>query len=213
MNTNYIQNSYKMDSFQTRIDSQLMLSVIELKPNHFTTTAFIHHLIEEGYKKKLEDLQKIKNMQAYIYTLKNETENLEEQKEEQKEKINKKEKQEEKVIPEDLKPYTELIKNFWKVKKGSKSIQAWKQQITEYRKFLDKYNSKVLIEQLETGILNGTWCSLTVKNYEQYYLKNNKFIPPEQTEKHPSSKVFKASDHVLPKTLAELKAEADRYGV
>ena len=56
MNTNYIQNSYKMDSFQTRIDSQLMLSVIELKPNHFTTTAFIHHLIEEGYKKKLEDL-------------------------------------------------------------------------------------------------------------------------------------------------------------
>ena len=202
-----------MDSFQTRIDSQLMLSVIELKPNHFTTTAFIHHLIEEGYKKKLEDLQKIKNMQAYIYTLKNETENLEEQKEEQKEKINKKEKQEEKVIPEDLKPYTELIKNFWKVKKGSKSIQAWKQQITEYRKFLDKYNSKVLIEQLETGILNGTWCSLTVKNYEQYYLKNNKFIPPEQTEKHPSSKVFKASDHVLPKTLAELKAEADRYGV
>ena len=202
-----------MDSFQTRIDSQLMLSVIELKPNHFTTTAFIHHLIEEGYKKKLEDLQKIKNMQAYIYTLKNETENLEEQKEEQKEKINKKEKQEEKVIPEDLKPYTELIKNFWKVKKGSKSIQAWKQQITEYRKFLDKYNSKILIEQLETGILNGTWCSLTVKNYEQYYLKNNKFIPPEQTEKHPSSKVFKASDHVLPKTLAELKAEADRYGV
>ena len=58
-----------MDSFQTRIDSQLMSSVIEVKPNHFTTTAFIHHLIEEGYKKKLEDLQKIKNMQAYIYTL------------------------------------------------------------------------------------------------------------------------------------------------
>lgn len=202
-----------MDSFQTRIDSQLMSSVIEVKPNHFTTTAFIHHLIEEGYKKKLEDLQKIKNMQAYIYTLKNETENLEEQKEEQKEKINKKEKQEEKVIPEDLKPYTELIRNFWKVKKGSKSIQAWKQQITEYRKFLDKYNSKVLIEQLENGILNGTWCSLTVKNFEQYYLKNNKFAPPEPSTPHPSSKVFKASDHLQPKTLAELKAEADKYGV
>ena len=152
-------------------------------------------------------------MQAYIYTLKNETENLEEQKEEQKEKINKKEKPEEKVIPEDLKAYTELIRNFWKVKKGSKSIQAWKQQITEYRKFLSKYNSKVLIEQLETGILNGTWCSLTVKNYEQYYLKNNKFTPPEPVEKHPSGRVFKASEQDLPKTLAELKAEAVKRGV
>ena len=202
-----------MDSFQTRIDSQLLASVIEVKPNHFTTTAFIHHLIEEGYKKKLKDLHKIKNMQAYIYTLKNETENLEEQKEEQKEKINKKEKPEEKVIPEDLKVYTELIRNFWKVKKGSKSIQAWKQQITEYRKFLSKYNSKVLIEQLETGILNGTWCSLTVKNYEQYYLKNNKFTPPEPVEKHPSGRVFKASEQDLPKTLAELKAEAAKRGV
>ena len=198
-----------MDFTSTRIDNQLLKSIGTIKPKHFTTTAFIHHLIEEGFKKKLEDLHKIKNMQTYIHTLNNENINLEKQNKEPKEKINKKEK----VIPQDLKPYTEKINSFWKVKKGSKSIQAWKQQIAEYRKFLSKYNSKVLIEQLETGILNGTWCSLTVKNYEQYYLKNNKFTPPEPVEKHPSGRVFKASEQDLPKTLAELKAEAVKRGV
>jgi hypothetical protein len=199
-----------MTTFQPKIDSEVLQSIDEIKPKYITTTAFINQLLEEGIEyKKL----KKQNMFNYIYTLKNENINLEEQKEEQKEKINKKEKPEEKVIPEDLKPYTELIKNFWKVKKGSKSVQAWKQQITEYRKFIDKYNSRILIEQLETGILNGTWCSLTVKNYEQYYLKNNKFTPPEPVEKHPSGRVFKASEQSLPKTLAELKAEAVKRGV
>ena len=55
---------------------------------------------------------------------------------------------------------------FWKVKKGSKSIQAWKQQITEYRKFIEKYGEKVLRDQLEQGILAGTWNGCTIKNYE-----------------------------------------------
>ena len=195
-----------MTTFQPKIDSEVMQSIDEIKPKYITTTAFINQLLEEAIEYK--QLKK-QNMFNYIYTLNNKNINLEEQNKEPKEKINKKEK----VIPEDLKNYTELIRSFLKVKKGSKSIQAWKQQITEYRKFLSKYNSKVLIEQLETGILNGTWCSLTVKNYEQYYLKNNKFSPPEPVEKHPSGRVFKASEQDLPKTLAELKAEAVKRGV
>ena len=195
-----------MTTFQPKIDSEVMQSIDEIKPKYITTTAFINQLLEEAIEYK--QLKK-QNMFNYIYTLNNKNINLEEQNKEPKEKINKKEK----VIPEDLKNYTELIRSFWKVKKGSKSIQAWKQQITEYRKFLSKYNSKVLIEQLENGILNGTWCSLTVKNYEQYYLKNNKFSPPEPVEKHPSGRVFKASEQDLPKTLAELKAEAVKRGV
>ena len=109
-----------------------MQSIDEIKPKYITTTAFINQLLEEAIEYK--QLKK-QNMLNYIYNFNTHNLNLEEQKEEQKEKINKKEKQEEKVIPEDLKPYTELIENFWKVKKGSKSIQAWKQQITEYRKF------------------------------------------------------------------------------
>ena len=195
-----------MTSFQPKIDSDVMEIIDEIKPNYITTTAFINQLLEEGIEyKKL----KKQNMFNYIYTLNNKNINLEEQNKEPKEKINKKEK----VIPEDLKSFTELINDFWKVKKGSKSFRAWQQQNTEYRKFLSKYNSKILIEQLETGILNGTWCSLTVKNYEQYYLKNNKFTPSAPVEKHPSGRVFKASEQELPKTLAELKAEAAKRGV
>ena len=194
-----------MNTYQTKIDSEVWESIDEIKPKYITTTAFINQLLEEGIEyKKL----KKQNMFNYIYTLNNKNINLEEQNEEPKEKINKKER----VIPDDLKPFTELINDFWQVKKGSKSFRAWKQQNTEYRKFIDKYNSKVLTEQLEAGILNGTWASLSVKNYEQYYLKNNKFKPPEPIENHPNQKVFKASDQNLPKTLAEINAEKIKRG-
>lgn len=204
-----------MNFTSTRIDNQLLKSIGTIKPKHFTTTAFIHHLIEEGFQKKLEDLHKIKNMQTYIHTLNNENLNLEEQDKEPKEKINKKEKVQ-KVIPEDLKAYTEKINSFWKVKKGSKSIDAWKQQIAEYRKFITKYNEKILIEQLDAGICSGKWSGITLVNYER--ITNNfskKYTPPEPIQKHPNTKVFKASDHLkdLPKTLAELKAEAVKRGV
>ena len=202
-----------MSNFRPSIDDDLLQQVLQIKPKYLTSNGFINLLIETGYKTKL---QENKNMQLYIHTKPKElTDNLKEQKEEQKEKINKKEKQQEKVIPEDLKTHTELINDFWKVKKGSKSIQAWKQQITEYRKFVAKYGHNILKEQLEAGILNGTWCSLTVKNYEQYYLKNHKIYSNGEplTNNHPSQKVYKASDHVLPKTLAELKAESAKYGV
>ena len=50
-------------------------------------------------------------------------------------------------------------------KKGSKSIQAWKQQITEYRKFIEKYGEKVLRDQLEQGILQ-VHGRVYNKNYE-----------------------------------------------
>ena len=92
---------------------------------------------------------------------------------EQKEKINKKEKQE-KIIPEDLLHLQTLIDDFWKVKKGSKSLQAWKLQITEYRKFIDKYSEQILKDQLEAGILAGTWKGCTIKNYETISKIQNK---------------------------------------
>ena len=106
---------------------------------------------------------------------------------EQKEKINKKEKQE-KIIPEDLQHLQTLIDDFWKVKKGSKSIQAWKQQITEYRKFIQKYGEQILRDQLEAGILAGTWKGCTIKNYETISKISSKgFV--EENKPHPNQKV------------------------
>ena len=203
-----------MTSFQPKIDSEVLQSIDEIKPKYITTTAFINQLLEEGIEyKKL----KKQNMFNYIHTLNNENLNLEKQNEEPKEITNKLVKEKvQKVIPEDLKPYTEKINSFWKVKKGSKSIDAWKQQIAEFRKFIDKYNEKILIEQLDAGICSGKWSGITLVNYER--ITNNfskKYTLPEPIQKHPNTKVFKASDHLkdLPKTLAELKAEAVKRGV
>ena len=169
------------------IDQSLIEKIIAIKPKYITTTAFLNMLLEDAYIARCE---KKKNMTPYIHTMIKTFDKCEERRElerkEQKEKINKKEKQE-KIIPDDLLHLQTLIDDFWKVKKGSKSIQAWKQQITEYRKFIDKYGEKVLRDQLEAGILAGTWKGCTIKNYESIRKINNPFVEEEKV--HPNQKV------------------------
>ena len=150
-----------------------------------TATVFLNSMLEDAYKSRCKELQ---YMALYIHKdNKLDKEGLE--RKEQKEKINKKEKQE-KIIPEDLQHLQTLIDDFWKVKKGSKSIQAWKQQITEYRKFIQKYGEQILRDQLEAGILAGTWKGCTIKNYETISKINNKgFV--EENKPHPNQKIVK----------------------
>jgi len=178
----------KMTPLRTRIDDNVTEKIKKLQPTHLSRQAFINELILLGILQKYKEQN---NMALYIHKdNKLDKEGLE--RKEQKEKINKKEKQE-KIIPEDLKHLQTLIDDFWKVKKGSKSIQAWKQQITEYRKFIDKYGEQVLKDQLEQGILDGTWKGLKVSNYE-HILRITKaksatsgFL--EENKPHPNQKV------------------------
>ena len=169
------------------IDQSLIDKIVAIKPKYITTTAFLNILLEDAYIARCE---KKKNMTPYIHTMIEAFDEVDEQRElerkEQKEKINKKEKQE-KNIPDDLLHLQTLIDDFWKVKKGSKSIQAWKQQITEYRKFIEKYGEKILRDQLEAGILAGTWKGCTIKNYESIRKINNSFVEEEKV--HPNQKV------------------------
>ena len=170
------------------IDQSLIDKIVAIKPKYITTTAFLNILLEDAYIARCE---KKKNMTPYIHTMIEAFDEVDEQRElerkEQKEKINKKEKQE-KIIPDDLLHLQTQIDDFWKVKKGSKSIQAWKQQITEYKKFIQKYGEKVLRDQLEAGILAGTWKGCTIKNYESISKINNKgFV--EENKPHPNQKV------------------------
>ena len=182
-----------MPTKRPTIDQSLIDKIVAIKPKYITTTAFLNMLLEDAYIARCE---KKKNMTPYIHTMVKAFDEVEEQRElerkEQKEKINKKEKQE-KNIPDDLLHLQTLIDDFWKVKKGSKSIQAWKQQITEYRKFIQKYGEQVLKDQLEQGILDGTWKGLKVSNYE-HILRITKakaatsgFI--EENKPHPNQKV------------------------
>ena len=172
-----------MTPLRTRIDDNVTEKIKKLQPTHLSRQAFINELILLGIVQKYKEQN---NMALYIHKdNKLDKEGLE--RKEQKEKINKKEKQE-KIIPEDLQDLQTLIDDFWKVKKGSKSIQAWKQQITEYRKFIQKYGEQILRDQLEAGILAGTWKGCTIKNYETISKINNKgFV--EENKTHPNQKV------------------------
>ena len=172
-----------MNTLRPALDMELITKILEIKPKYITTTAFLNLLLEDAYNVRCKN---DKNMALYIHKDK-ELDKKGLERKEQKEKINKKEKQE-KIIPDDLKHLQTLIDDFWKVKKGSKSIQAWKQQITEYRKFIEKYGEKVLRDQLEQGILAGTWKGCTIKNYESISKINNKgFV--EENKPHPNQKI------------------------
>ena len=168
------------------LDRSLIDKIIAIKPKYITTNGFINILLEDAYNDRVNKKVNLTNNIDYIHIKNKQLENKELERKEQKEKINKKEKQE-KIIPDDLLHLQTLIDDFWKVKKGSKSIQAWKQQITEYRKFIEKYGEKILRDQLEAGILAGTWKGCTIKNYESIRKINNPYVEEEKV--HPNQKV------------------------
>ena len=195
----YVQLLYKhcpitvqlMSTTRPTIDQSLIDKIVAIKPKYVTTNGFIHMLLEDAYNNRVNKKVNLTNNIDYIHINNKELENKELERKEQKEKINKKEKQE-KIIPDDLLHLQTLIDDFWKVKKGSKSIQAWKQQITEYKKFINKYGEKVLRDQLEAGILAGTWKGCTIKNYESIRKINNNFVEEEKV--HPNQKVVQFDD-------------------
>ena len=174
------------------LDKSLVDKITAIKPKYITTNGFINMLLEDAYNDRVNKKVNLTNNIDYIYTDNKDLEDKKLEKKEEKEKINKKEKQE-KIIPDDLKHLELPILDFWKVKKGSKSIQAWKQQIKECRKFIDKYGEKVLLDQLDAGILAGSWKGCTIKNYESIQKINTKFIEDEKV--HPNQKVAEFDEY------------------
>ena len=180
-----------MSKKRPTIEQSLIDKISAIKPKYITTNGFIHMLLEDAYNDRVNKKQNLTNNVDYIYTNNKELEdkkldnksidkNLE--RKEQKEKINKKEKQE-KNIPDDLKHFQTLIDDFWKVKN------------TEYRKFIDKYSEQILKDQLEAGILAGTWKGLKLSHYEEQQQRMNRFNKePETSAMHPNQKVVQFDD-------------------
>ena len=187
-----------MSTKRLTIDQSLIDKIAAIKPKYVTTNGFIHMLLEDAYNDRVNKKENLTNNVDYIYTNNKELEDKkldnkrldkDLERKEQKEKINKKEKQE-KIIPDDLLHLQTLIDDFWKVKKGSKSIQAWKLQITEYKKFIEKYGEQVLRDQLEAGILAGTWKGLKMSHYEEQMKRVKRFDKePEKEVIHPAQRV------------------------
>ena len=177
------------------IEQSLIDKIQSIKPSYITTRGFIHLLLEEAINFRVNKKVNLTNNIDYIYTDNKDLEDKKLEIKEQKEKINKKEKQE-KIIPDDLKHIEQLILEFWKTKKGSKSIESWKRQNTEYRKFIQKYGDDVLKDQLDAGILAGTWKGCTIKNYEEQQQRINRFNKePELTSVHPNQKVAEFDEY------------------
>ena len=177
------------------LDRSLIDKITAIKPKYITTNGFINMLLEDAYNERVNKKVNLTNNIDYIYTDNKHLEDKKLERKEQKEKINKKEKQE-KIVPDDLKHIESLILEFWKTKKGSKSIESWKRQNTEYRKFIDKYGVETLKDQLDAGILAGTWKGCTIKNYEEQQQRINRFNKePELTSMHPNQKVAEFDEY------------------
>ena len=107
-------------------------------------------------------------------------------------------------IPDKLKPFSDKIASFWRVKKGTKNRLAWSLQMGELEKILDNLGKKVLVEQLDQACMAGTWKQINYNRTIEYSDKKD-----EQIIKKPN--YFKASENQLPPTLAELGKTAKDY--
>ena len=97
-----------------------------------------------------------------------------------------------KPIDPALEAHGDLIRDFWRTKKGSKGDRAWSLLQTGLKAIQSAYSDDVVREQLELAI-NGKWQSITLANYERFKPQQKPW-QQEPANNHPASKVFKASD-------------------
>jgi hypothetical protein len=94
-------------------------------------------------------------------------------------------------IRENLLKHETLIREFWNVKRGSKSDSAWALLQTELTKIQDAHGDDRLEEQLQLGI-NGLWKGITMRNFQRFE-EPVKGGQKETQHRHPASRVFTAS--------------------
>jgi len=116
------------------------------------------------------------------------------------------------LIPK-LEKFEDLILEFFRIKKGSKSETAWSHLMTGLSSIQEKYGDTVVQEQLMAAI-NGKWASVTLKNYEQYGLITKKgFTPAEPQHKHPAyrdaSDVLAESERIAQQNLEHLRRKQE----
>jgi hypothetical protein len=89
----------------------------------------------------------------------------------------------------ELEPEAELIREFWRLKKGSKGETAWKLLTGELLKIRSKHGNTVMREQLELAI-NGKWQGITLRNYENFSAPKGN-TPAQPEHKHPAAREFR----------------------
>ncbi len=186
------------------IDADLIKDCQTRKPRWLSTTAFINQMVYDG----LEGVAEHVILKVPSGT---ETHKKEEKKENKSEgtlsntnrvsnSINKEKEIFKKVkfkfskelIPFELEQHSEKIEEFWKVKTGRKSEQAFNLLISNLIAIKKKYTDQTLTDQLDLAIAGGPkgpWSNVTLKNYETFSKQNS--WSPEPTPNHPASRVFR----------------------
>lgn len=96
------------------------------------------------------------------------------------------------VLRDNLKPFEELIQDFWRIKGGSKHDRAWALLQTELTKLQKQYGDDVVRQQIELAI-NGKWKGITESNYTRFLPKGPGGATAQPEARHPASRVFTAA--------------------
>lgn len=89
-----------------------------------------------------------------------------------------------------LESHGDLIREFWRIKKGSRGQTAWKLLMAQLCKMQERHGDAVVKDQLEMAI-NGKWAGISVARYEQFKApKGGRLAEAADATKHPASRLF-----------------------
>ena len=158
-----------MPQTSIRLASELVDYADRLKPKWKTTPRFIEDLLETALlgldgTNTLGKTQLASSLAEQVFTSTN--------KEEKEERVRAREDAApkpawDKTVPMGLTPHEDLIRDFWRTKKGSKGERAWNLLMGQLESIKVRHGSDVVREQLELAI-NGRWTSITLANYERF---------------------------------------------
>ena len=178
-----------MSTVQVKLSKRVVDAALAFKPDYDSNTAHLSRLLELAIDSQ-STLGKQPERAAYI------SNSLELDKEEKErahalslETINHPPAKAKPIDPA-LELHCDLIRDFWKAKKGSKGDRSWNLLQTGLKAIQKAYGDSVVKEQLELAI-NGRWQSITLANYERFRPTKQHLEP---VQNHPAQKVFKASD-------------------
>lgn len=97
-----------------------------------------------------------------------------------------------KIIDQELLNFEDLIREFWKIKGGTKSDTSWKLLMSGLKAIQEMDGDKAVETQLQEAI-NGKWKGISLRNYLQFKDKGKpKPWQQEPSSKHPAHQVFVA---------------------
>ena len=203
MYTSIIYQIHMNDSKPIKIRPKLFQELEAARPEVFTeTTTWVNYLVSIGLNfhlgldpygrlgKPTDKEEKKKEERREVLPITNSSNNINKKK-------NKRFSLNTTTPPHNLEFCRDLIEQFWEVKKGSHSKEAYELLIGHYgllgirMKYGREEGERAVKEQLQEAIANQ-WQSITLKNYELYGRPKKDVTEPMTN--HPAQNVFKASD-------------------